>query len=96
MKRHNDQPLAEVLQELMDAYRWRGKLYILKIRNLWKEKMGPTVNQHTSEIKLVRKTLYLTFDSASIRQEMIFSREKIRTWINRELGEAVVEEVVIG
>ncbi|MBK7408220.1 MAG: DUF721 domain-containing protein [Saprospirales bacterium] len=73
----------------------KGKIYQSRINLIWKAQMGATINQYTTEIKLVRRKLYLKIVSAPLRQELSFSREKVRNMINEQLGEEFLEEVVI-
>ncbi|MBK6622712.1 MAG: DUF721 domain-containing protein [Saprospirales bacterium] len=95
MRRQNDQKLGDVLKEWLEQSPIRAKIFQARIELIWRDKMGATINQYTTAINLVRKKLYLTVSSAPLRQELAFSREKIRDMINEELGERVVEEVVI-
>ena len=95
MRRENDQPLGEVLREWLAKSPVKSKLYQARVAEVWKKQMGPTINQYTTEIRLTRKKLFLTISSASLRQELSYSRDKIRDLINEELGEKVVEEVIL-
>jgi hypothetical protein len=96
MRRQNDQSLGELLKEWLANSSIRHRVYQYRIETIWKEKMGTTINQYTTEIKVVRNKVYLHIASASLRQEMAFSREKIRDMLNEELGERFVEEVIVG
>ncbi|MBK8492332.1 MAG: DUF721 domain-containing protein [Saprospirales bacterium] len=95
MRRQNDQTLGEVLKEWLENSPIKGKIYQSRINLIWKAQMGATINQYTTEIKLVRRKLYLKIVSAPLRQELSFSREKVRNMINEQLGEEFLEEVVI-
>jgi len=95
MRRENDQALGEVLREWLAKSPIKSKLYQARVAEVWKKQMGPTINQYTTEIRLTRKKLFLTITSASLRQELSYSRDKIRDMINEELGEEVVTEVVV-
>ena len=44
---------------------------------------------------MYRKKLYITVDSAPLRQELSYGREKIKKVMNEELGEDYIEEVII-
>ena len=57
--------------------------------------MGPTISGFTKDIKLVRKVLYLTIESAALKQEMSYAKEKIKNIMNAELGEEYIQKVVI-
>jgi predicted nucleic acid-binding Zn ribbon protein len=95
MKKTNDQPLSEVLQQMVHVFRLKPNLYKTKIENLWAERMGKTIATYTRDIKIKDNTLFVTIESASLRNELHFGREKIRTMFNEELGEDFLKEVVI-
>jgi hypothetical protein len=95
MRKTNEQSLKDVLHQLVDAYKLRSKLNQTKIRSVWAEKMGTTINEYTREIKVIRRKLFITLDSASLRQELGYSRDKIKEMMNEEIGEEYIEEVVI-
>ena len=57
--------------------------------------MGPTIEQYTKKIELNRGTLFLTIESAALRQELSYGKEKIQKILNEELGEAYITEVII-
>lgn len=95
MSQSNERTLKDVLTELMNQYRLKQGINDSKIKAAWERMMGPTIIKHTAQIRLVRRTLYLVIDSAALKQELFYGREKIRTMLNEELGEAFLEEVVV-
>lgn len=95
MKKHNDQSIKEVLLEWMETYKHRHRFYQSNIRSIWSQKMGTTINGYTRDIRLVKDVVYITIDSASLRQEMTYARQKIKEMLNAELGDNQVREVII-
>lgn len=95
MKKSNEQPLREVLRQMIDTYRLRPKLHQTKIRSIWSQVMGTGINRYTTDIRLNGRVLFISISSAPLRQELSYGKEKIRELLNEELGEAYVEEVVI-
>ncbi len=96
MKRaNNETSLKEALKAMVEAYRLKPNLHQTQIRKLWADKMGPTIAQYTTEIKLYRNKLYLTIASASLKQELSYGKDKIRDMLNEALGETAIEDVVI-
>ena len=57
--------------------------------------MGKTISTYTRDIRVKDNVLYVTIESASLRSELHFGREKIRGLLNDELGEEFLKEVVI-
>ncbi len=95
MRKTNDEPLADVLKQMVRAFKLGDNLNKTKIESLWEEKMGKTIATYTRELRLRDKVLYVTIESASLRSELHFGREKIRLMLNTEIGEDFLKEVII-
>jgi predicted nucleic acid-binding Zn ribbon protein len=91
----NELSLKEALKAMIDHYRLKGKLNQSRIRLLWEKLMGPTIAGYTREIRLSGHTLYLSIDSAALRQELAYDKDKIKKILNKELGEDCIREVVV-
>ena len=94
-KHNNEMTLKEALKAMIDHYRLKGKLNQNRIKSLWAQLMGPSIAGYTKEIRLQRNKLYLTIESAPLRQELSYGKDKIRKMLNEELGEEYIEEVII-
>lgn len=96
MRQKNDMPLKDVLKQLANSKKFKTKLMKTKIISLWGRIMGPTIEQYTKSIDVSRSgTLYLTIESATLRQELSYGKTKIQKILNEELGETYIKEVVI-
>ena len=91
----NQVSLKEALKEMLEVYRLKAKLNQTKINAVWSKLMGSSINKYTREIKLRRNKLYITIESASLRQELSYGKDKIIKIINEELGENYIEEDII-
>lgn len=94
-RKKDDQPIADVIRAWMDEYRHGGKFSQSRIRAIWAQKMGTSINGYTRDLTLVRGKLYLKIDSAPLRDQLSYQREQIKGMLNRELGKEVVKEVVV-
>jgi predicted nucleic acid-binding Zn ribbon protein len=95
MKKSNDQTLSEVLQQMVHVFRLKPNLYKTKIENLWEEKMGKTIAGYTRELRVQNNVLYISIESAALRSELHYGREKILKMMNEEIGEDFLKEVII-
>ncbi len=95
MRKADEQPLKEVLREMIDSYRLRGKLNQSRIRSTWEEMMGPVIAKYTTEIRVRNQKLFLTITSAPLKQELSYGKEKIVKILNEHLGEEFIKEVII-
>ena len=87
--------MRELLNLFIEKRRLKGRLYQHQVKAAWVKAMGPTISGYTKDIKLVRKVLYLTVESAALKQEMNFSKDKIKDIMNAELGEDYIQKVVV-
>jgi len=95
MRKTNEQSIKEVLKDLVETYRLKTKLNQSKVEALWEKMMGKTVTQHTTELRIRNQKLYVSVDSAPLRQELSYSRSDILVKLNTELGENFLKEVLI-
>ena len=95
MAKHNDQIIGDVLKNMVKEMNISPKLHELKIKKFWLEVMGTTINTYTKEIKLRKNKLFITIESAPLRQELTYGKEKLIKVLNKEIGEAYIEEIVI-
>jgi predicted nucleic acid-binding Zn ribbon protein len=60
----------------------------------WEKVVGPMIAKHTTRMNIHKRTLYVHLDSAALRNELTYAREKICKALNREAGEKVIDEIV--
>ena len=95
MRQTNEQPLKEVIHELLSKYKLQEKLNEKRLINSWEMLMGKVIAKRTKELSLKDKKLFIKLTSSTLRQELSFSKEKIITLLNDEVGEKIVEEIVL-
>jgi predicted nucleic acid-binding Zn ribbon protein len=94
MSKHNEQTLKEVLAEMLEAYKLRGRMDELKLMTSWGKIMGPMVQKRTLDLSIRNKVLYIRLESAALREELSYSREKLIERLNEEVGANVITQVV--
>jgi predicted nucleic acid-binding Zn ribbon protein len=95
MRKSNTQPLKDVLRAYIDALGHRRKLKEVNIIASWEALMGKTIARNTREIYIKNKVLFVYLDSAALRNELLFYKEKIVAHLNEHAGEEIVEKVVL-
>ena len=93
-RRSNDQTMKEAVDSMLKAFRLEDKMQQVKLIDSWEKIMGPTVANRTTDIKFYGKKLFVTLNSASLRQELFQEREKIVKLLNTDSGSEVVTEIV--
>ena len=95
MKRQNDRPLKEALLELLESYKLKEKVNEMRLIQNWEQLFGKTISKYTRKMYVHDKKLFLTIDSAPLRQELLYSRDKMIERINEAIEKEFVKEVVI-
>ncbi|MDX2002685.1 MAG: DUF721 domain-containing protein [Chitinophagales bacterium] len=93
--RSNEKTLKEAIQDLVNSYRLKDKMQETRIVTGWEELMGKTIARCTQDVYLQRSTLVICLTNATVRNELLYSREKIKDMVNEFVGEELVKEVVV-
>ena len=94
MKKSNDQTLKEVINELLEAYKLGDKLKEVRLIDSWEKVVGKLINKHTKNLFIKKKVLFVKLDSAALRNELSYARQKIIKALNKEVKGEVIENIV--
>lgn len=95
MRKSNDQSIKEVIGEILETYKLKGRLDEVKLRNSWEKLMGKAVANRTRSISLRDGLLVIQVTSAPLSQELHMGASKIISLLNREIGEEIIREIRI-
>lgn len=87
--------LGDAIKQFLRESRMKGGIQALQIKEAWETLMGKTIANYTSNIQIVKKTLYIHTDIAPLKNELLYQREKIIERVNEHFGEKVIDNVVI-
>jgi predicted nucleic acid-binding Zn ribbon protein len=94
-RKSNELPLKAAIEEFLDSFHLRDKLDETKVIQSWERVVGEMVARNTSQLHIRNKVLFVKVNSAALRNELLFARQKIIQALNREVGKAVVDEIVL-
>ena len=95
MSRHNEHSLKDAINQLMKAYKLDGKMAEKRLISSWESVMGAMIAKHTKDLFIRNKQLFVTLDSAALRNELSLAKTKIVKMLNDEVGQEVITEVVL-
>jgi predicted nucleic acid-binding Zn ribbon protein len=95
VSRHNEHSLKEVINQLLKAYKLDDKLAERRLISSWDSVMGVMIAKHTKDIFIKHKQLFVTLDSAALRNELLLARTKIVKMLNDEVGQEVINDVIL-
>lgn len=95
MKKKNDILLKDALKLMVKKNQWKQKLDRVRVEEIWKKIMGKTINKYTKHVTLRNKTLVILIESAPLKQELFYGKQTIIQRMNKEIGEQLIEDVII-
>lgn len=90
----NEQPLGEVIRELLASYRLEGKLNQARVIMAWEEVTGKMISRHTQDLYIKGSKLFVKLDSPALKTELSYSKGKIIELLNKEAGGEVISDIV--
>jgi len=95
MSRHNESSIKEAIEKLLKVYRLDDRLAERRLIAAWEEVMGKMIANHTKDLVVKNKQLFVTLDSAALRNELAMARTKIIQMMNNAAGKDVINDVVL-
>lgn len=95
MKEKNLYTIKEAINQMLETYKLDGRVKEIKLINSWEKLMGAVISNHTTDIKIIKNSFYVTVNSSALRNELFYAREKIKQMLNNEIGEEYIQEVVL-
>ncbi len=95
MSKHNEHSLKEVIDQLLKAYKLDDKLAERRLIASWESVMGAMIAKHTLDLYIKHKQLFVSLDSAALRNELSLAKTKIVKMLNDEVGTEVINEVIL-
>lgn len=91
----NELSLADAMKLYLARSPFKAQYDAARIETCWESIMGKTIARYTKSLTLIQHRLIITTEVAPLKQELVYSRDMIRTRINEALGEPIVDEVII-
>ncbi|MDH3652352.1 MAG: DUF721 domain-containing protein [Saprospiraceae bacterium] len=89
----NEKTLKDILGKFVNSKPIHDKFQQVQLRKIWRETLGSTINQYTTDIRLNKGILTVVISSSPLRQELIYEKEKLLQLLNRAMGCDIVQEL---
>ena len=87
--------IGDVLEQLIRNSKLSSGIRSCQIEEVWERRMGKTISNYTNKVFILNNTLFIETSVASLINELHFQREDIKRMVNTELGDTIIQEVVI-
>ena len=94
-RKFEPQSISKVLDEILESKSLRTGIIHLRINELWHEIMGANITHYTEKIILKGNTLFVSLNSAALRVELSYGKEKIIKMMNKQLGSEKIKKIVL-
>jgi predicted nucleic acid-binding Zn ribbon protein len=94
MRKASDQTIGQAFQTWLKESSMESKFKVTAILESWPILMGPMITKHTTLVEFRDGVLYVSLDSAPLRQELFQTRLEMIQLLNREAGAELVKEIV--
>lgn len=95
-KRENESnPIRTLMQSFIKENNLSKGMQKLKIEEVWRQQMGQSIANYTTEVKLQNKTLIVRLTSSVLREELSYGKEKIIKMMNEEMGEELISKLML-
>src|SRR5690554_6199632 len=92
-RNNNEESLGGAIEKLLKAYSLEEGYYAAAVVTHWENLMGAAIARRTQSIKIKNGVLIVKIESAALRQELSYGKEKIIQQINQKLGARIVRDV---
>jgi predicted nucleic acid-binding Zn ribbon protein len=93
MRDSDEKPLGQIVGKIMKAYGLEKRMKEMDIVKGWPEMMGIAVANRTTNLRINNRVLYISMDSAVMREELLNGKEIIIHRVNDFAGEKIVDDV---
>jgi predicted nucleic acid-binding Zn ribbon protein len=94
-KKSNLIKLGDAISQLFKQEKLDVKISQFTIKNSWKDIVGDLIANSTSDIYFNEKTIFVTLNSAALKNELSYRKEELVANINKFCGYRLVDQVVI-
>lgn len=94
MRKTNDKPLKEVLEQMFKVYKIKRKFDETAIVAHWSQLVGAAVANRTKELYVYERKLFLRIESSVIKNELMMMRGQIIEKINSEAGDKLIDDII--
>ncbi len=95
MRRTNDHTLKDAIKHLLNAYKLKGKILETRLLGEWETLVGDTVAKYTDDLYVREKKLYIKVSNATVRQELLYSKDELLKQLNSFAGEMALEDIIV-
>ena len=94
MRSTNELTLKEAILKLLKTYRLQDGINETKLINSWDKVVGKMITNHTEDVYIKNRKLFIKLDSPALKHELSFAKKKLVKSLNNSVKQQVIEDIV--
>tara|TARA_B100001778_G_C18313502_1_gene505403 strand:+ start:307 stop:624 length:318 start_codon:yes stop_codon:yes gene_type:complete len=91
----NSHEIKDLVNVFLKENKLEKGLLDVEVRKIWFEMMDNGVANYTTDVSLRNKTLYIKLNSAALKQELSYGKEKLKNLINQKFKKEIVQKIIL-
>lgn len=87
--------LAELIKEFYKNHNRENGFEEMKILESWRSVVGDFISNHTLDLRITGRIIYVKVDADSLRNELMYSKTILMRNLNRIAGSDFLKDIVI-
>ena len=84
-----------MLNDFMNQEKISDGIFNVKINEAWKKSVGKNICKYTKSVNLKENILYIEVDNPILKQEILYSKQKIIDLLNEEINEKIIKKIIL-
>jgi predicted nucleic acid-binding Zn ribbon protein len=86
--------VGESLNELLKAYRIKGKFDATRLTSSWERLMGRPIARRTKRVFVKDRKLFVELSSAPLKHELVLSKSIILDIFDKEFDQKMIDDII--
>ena len=88
-------PIKNIIESFVEQHSISDGIFNIKIQKAWENAVEKKILDYTKEIYVKGDILYIKVSNPILKQEILYSRQKVINLINEELEKDLIKKIVL-
>ena len=88
-------PIKNIIENFVEQKSISGGIFNVKVQKAWENAVEKKILDYTKEIYVKGEVLYIKVSNPILKQEILYSKQKVINLINEELEKDLIKKIVL-
>ena len=88
-------PIKNIIENFVEQKSISDGIFNVKVQKAWENAVEKKILDYTKEIYIKGEVLYIKVSNPILKQEILYSRQKVINLINEELEKDLIKKIVL-